>query len=250
MLEKYIDASFDFFATHEDFLKIYMLHLMQSQAATPALRARLKKIWQTRLQGLIKILKQGMEEGSLRKVADAEALAVTLKWTINSQYYLLLTTNRQVDACRTLVKNQFLRGLATGLPANDDESAKEILERRIGEWTAASESQDLEALLDLIADDAVFLAPGAPPVQGKPAVESMFRGVWAKVKEHKQNFVIQEAWREGDSLFAWGEDSATILLTGAPEPVHYKGHGVMILKRHLDGSWRFARGINNMMRKP
>ena len=126
------------------------------------------------------------------------------------------------------------------------DTAKQILENLIAAWKNASDSRDLQKLLALMAEDAVFLAPGAPPICGKEAVESMFRTVWQRVQRHTQNFVIREAWISGDTLIAWGEDSAAMFTQDASEPIRYAGHGMMILKQEADG-WKFARGINNMM---
>lgn len=131
---------------------------------------------------------------------------------------------------------------------SNSNSARQILETLIAEWTDAAEARDLPRLMRLIDDEAVFLAPASPPIRGKQAVEAMFRNVWQKVQRHTQHFVIHEAWISGDCLIAWGEDSAAMQVAGADEPVNYSGHGMMILRKHPDGVWKFARGINNMIR--
>ena len=129
-------------------------------------------------------------------------------------------------------------------------SPEATLQALIEKWQSAVEARDLERLMSLIADDCVFLAPSAPPVRGKEAVEGMFRSLWKSLQEHKQEFTIEEAWISGDCLIGWGVDSATLLPAGSTESLRYAGHGVMILKRAPSGEWKFARGINNMIRIP
>lgn len=126
-------------------------------------------------------------------------------------------------------------------------NAKQIVEQVINAWKDAGEARDLDRLLALIADECVFLAPGAPPIRGKEAAKAMFMTVWSRIKEHHQTFEVEEAFFAGDWLIAWGRESAS-MLPAEGDAVEFEGHGVMILKRAGD-SWQFARGINNMLKK-
>ena len=53
----------------------------------------------------------------------------------------------------------------------------------------------------------------------------------------------------GDWAFAWGTEEFT-LVPQAGAPIEMRGKGMSILKRQADGSWKFARGINNTLPKP
>ena len=53
----------------------------------------------------------------------------------------------------------------------------------------------------------------------------------------------------GEWAFAWGTDDITMTPIAGGESVHFVGHGMSILRRELNGDWRFARGINNATRQ-
>jgi uncharacterized protein (TIGR02246 family)/steroid delta-isomerase-like uncharacterized protein len=112
-------------------------------------------------------------------------------------------------------------------------------------WQAAIRAKDLTLLLTFITDDAVFLAPKSPPIRGKQEVESLYRVVFATYSI-EQEFSYQEIRVIGDYAVAWGIDSVTLTPTDGGDPVKGRGHGMSILRRQSDGSWRFARGINNI----
>jgi uncharacterized protein (TIGR02246 family) len=115
-------------------------------------------------------------------------------------------------------------------------------------WKQATLDKDVDTLLTFITDDAVFLAPGQPPIRGKSAVEAMYRQMLS-LYLWEQNWVFEEIQVFGEWAFCWGHDSATITpLDGGPA-VSASGVGLSILHKRPDGSWAVARGINNMTRQ-
>lgn len=138
-------------------------------------------------------------------------------------------------------------GKATGPTAvtRDDEAAIRAL---FAEWRRASQAGDVERLLKLITDDAVFLAPGQPPIRGKAAVEALYRQVLGKFI-FEQEWIFEEIQILGDWGYCWGRDSVAMTpLAGGPT-VRASGAGLSILRRLAGGSWVVARGINNMVRE-
>ena len=131
-------------------------------------------------------------------------------------------------------------------PRRDDEQA--IL-RLTEDWLAAIRAKDIPGLSGMVTDDAVFLPSGFPPIRGKQAVETMYRSFFPQFASVEQSVTIEELQVVGDWAFAWGTEEFT-LVPQAGAPIEMRGKGMSILKRQADGSWKFARGINNTLPKP
>jgi uncharacterized protein (TIGR02246 family) len=114
-------------------------------------------------------------------------------------------------------------------------------------WQRASRAGDIETLLGFVTDDAVFLAPGQPPIRGKAAVRDLFLLALSRV-EMEQDFRIEEIQVLGEWAFCWGIDSSTMRPRGGGDAVRARGMGLSLLRKE-GGAWRFARGINNMTRE-
>ena len=121
-----------------------------------------------------------------------------------------------------------------------------LLER----WRRATRAKDIHALLELVADDVVFLPSSMPPIEGKEEFANMYRAFFPRYREIKHTAIIQEVQVAGDWAFLWGTDELRLTPESGETEIHMKGKGLSILKRHPDGSWKFWRGINNMTQKP
>lgn len=129
--------------------------------------------------------------------------------------------------------------------AVDDEAA---IRQLFTTWGEASRKKDIERLLTLITKDAVFLAPGQPPLRGREAARQLFTTIFSRF-DLEQNFEIAELQLLGDWAFCWGTDSSVMRPVGGGEAIRARGMGLSLIRRGADGGWRFARGINNMMRE-
>src|SRR5690242_6289283 len=119
-------------------------------------------------------------------------------------------------------------------------------------WHLATRAKDIHAILELVADDVVFLPSSVPPIKGKEEVERMYRAFFPRYREIKHEAVIEEVQVAGDWAFLWGTDELRltpvrrqlVIPESGEAEVHMKGQGLSILQRQPDGSWRFWRGIN------
>jgi uncharacterized protein (TIGR02246 family) len=127
-------------------------------------------------------------------------------------------------------------------------SDEEEIRALYASWQDASRKKDVETLLSFVTDDAVFLAPGQPPIRGKDAVRALFSLVVSRF-EWEQAFRIEEIRVLGDWAFCWGEDSSVMRPLGGGEVQRARGMALSVLSRGPDAKWRFARGINNMTRE-
>lgn len=117
----------------------------------------------------------------------------------------------------------------------------------IAAWDAATRKGDRAALMELVADDCVFLAPGMAPMIGRAALESILEGYEQLALDPL--FDLQELVVTGDWAFAWGRDELTAVVRSSGAVRSAAGWAVTILRREADGRWRFARGINTKVER-
>jgi len=138
----------------------------------------------------------------------------------------------------------------TELKQTGSEADRRAILTLLDKWRLATKAKDIQAILELVADDIVFLPAAVPPIRGRGEVENMYRAFFPRYREIEQESAIEEVQVAGDWAFLWGTDELRL----TPEPggaeIHLKGKAVSILKRESDGSWRFWRGINNMTQQP
>jgi ketosteroid isomerase-like protein len=114
-------------------------------------------------------------------------------------------------------------------------------------YVAAINSNQLEAFLATVADDVVFIAPNAPPVEGKGAVGEWVKGYLAAYRTEwtktTREFIVDGDWayewyayRSVDTPRADGPAKGTPVVTDT-------GNGFNIYRRDAGGTWRVARDI-------
>jgi uncharacterized protein (TIGR02246 family) len=135
---------------------------------------------------------------------------------------------------------------AAVLRSDDEQAICKLSE----DWLAAVRAKDIPRLSGMVTDDAVFLPPGFPPIRGKQAVETMYRSFFPRFSSVEQSVSMEEVQLAGDWAFAWGTEKFTLVPQAGGAPIEIEGKGMTILKRQPDGSWKFARGINNTLPKP
>jgi len=118
------------------------------------------------------------------------------------------------------------------------------------DWLAAVRAKDIPRLAGMVTDDAVFLPPGFPPIRGKQAVEAMYQSFFPPFRSLEQTVCLEEVQVAGDWAFAWGTEKFALVPQSGGAPIEMQGQGMSILKRQPDGSWKFARGINNTLPNP
>jgi uncharacterized protein (TIGR02246 family) len=122
----------------------------------------------------------------------------------------------------------------------DDERAIRAL---ILAWHAATARGDVEAVLDFMTDDVVFLVAGQPPMRGR---EAFARGLRQVLDTHRiaSGGDIQEIAVSGDLAYCWNALDVTIAPLAGGEPMHRSGNVLSVFRRGDDGRWRLARDAN------
>lgn len=108
----------------------------------------------------------------------------------------------------------------------------------IAAWIRASQAEDPQALSRLVAPDAVFLAPGRAPVEG--------RNAWAAARSpllHGTRLLLdlQQVVVYGDWAHAWCEIELSVPPAEGEAEVRVVGHSLVLYRKDGAGKWLLAR---------
>lgn len=101
---------------------------------------------------------------------------------------------------------------------------------------------DWDAVAALFADDAVFMMPDRPALEGKAAWRAMVDEMQPTI--HAVTVDVAEIEGRGDLAYVRGTYSETLSF-GENEPFDLEGKFVWIMERQSDGSWLVTVGISN-----
>lgn len=109
-------------------------------------------------------------------------------------------------------------------------------------WMRAIRDRDLEAVLDIYADDATYMPPGKPAHLGKQAL----RDIWTSYLE-REDFVANyyptiHVSDAGDMAYDTGRYRITMKKEG--RPVAFEGKYVVVW-RLIDQRWKAVVDIDN-----
>jgi len=121
----------------------------------------------------------------------------------------------------------------------DEDEIREL----VATWMAATKAGDIERVLSLMADDAVFLVPGQLPM-GKATFAAAAKAQSVQdAPKFDGTSEIQEIKVVGDWAFMWTKLSVVVTPPGGAPSTARTGHTLSILKKE-DGRWLLARDAN------
>jgi uncharacterized protein (TIGR02246 family) len=130
--------------------------------------------------------------------------------------------------------------MASTDPRQNDEKA---IRQLVNDWLEASKRNDLDALLNLMADDVIFMVPGQEPF-GKEAFAARSKQMDQMKLEAKSN--VLEVKVVGD--WAWMRSHLQISVTPPNDKSMEKsGYILTVLKKKEDGGWVIFRDANLLM---
>ena len=118
---------------------------------------------------------------------------------------------------------------------SDEQAIRDVIKQ----WMDATQRGDTAAVLDLMTDDVVFLAPGREPF-GK----EVFRAASAAMADMTidgENYV-EELHVIGDHAYARSRITVTVTMPDG-KVIRRAGHGLSIFRKD-DRGWRLARDAN------
>jgi uncharacterized protein (TIGR02246 family) len=121
----------------------------------------------------------------------------------------------------------------------DEQSIRDVVAR----WHRATAEGDVETVLGLMAEDAVFLASGRPPMRGRAAFE---KGLRQLLKEHRIQSTgeVQEVGISGDLAYCWTALEVNVTPLSGGDTVRRTGSTLSVFQRQPDGSWVLTRDAN------
>jgi len=120
----------------------------------------------------------------------------------------------------------------------DEQEIRQLLST----WMAATREGDVETVLSLMSDDAVFLIPGQPVMRKADFAMAARAQTAAGAPKFDGSSEIQEVKILGDWAFMWTRLSVVTTVPGQ-QPVARSGHTLTILNKQ-DGRWLLARDAN------
>jgi uncharacterized protein (TIGR02246 family) len=122
---------------------------------------------------------------------------------------------------------------------SDEEQIRELVET----WQSATKAGDIETVLGLMTDDAVFLVPGRPPMSKTEFAALSQVPPGSPRPKFEGTTEIQEIQVSGDIAFMWTRLSVVITPPGASQAIEWAGHTLTVLQR-VGGKWLLARDAN------
>jgi uncharacterized protein (TIGR02246 family) len=122
---------------------------------------------------------------------------------------------------------------------DQDEQA---IRNLVATWMSASTAGDRDRVLDLMADDVVFLVPGWPPIRGKAAFAAAQNALEGMRIEAASD--IQEVRVFGDWAYCWNDLAVEVYRSGGGVPAKRAGPVLSILRKLPDGRWVIVRDAN------
>jgi uncharacterized protein (TIGR02246 family) len=108
-------------------------------------------------------------------------------------------------------------------------------------WMEASRAGDVETVLNLMADDVIFMVPGREPF-GKEAFAAAAQGMKDVRMEGTSD--IRELRVLGDWAWLRSYIEVTVTPPGGAKPIRRAGYTLTILRKQADGRWVLARDAN------
>lgn len=113
----------------------------------------------------------------------------------------------------------------------------------IDRWHLATGDGDVQTVLSLMEEDAVFLVAGRPALQGRAAFEKGLRSLF-QTHSIRSSAEVQEV--QSDGGMAYCRALLTVHVTSLADQltVERRGSALTIFRKHADGSWLLSRDAN------
>lgn len=129
---------------------------------------------------------------------------------------------------------------------SDEQEIREL----VATWIAATKAGDIGTVLDLMAEDVVFLVPGQAPMVGKAGFAAAAKAQSAQGSpQFEAKSEIQELKVLGEWAFMWTKLTVVVTPAGGGASTARVGHTLSVLKKE-NGKWVLARDANMLAPVP
>ncbi|MGZ8161589.1 MAG: YybH family protein [Methylobacter sp.] len=121
-----------------------------------------------------------------------------------------------------------------------NQHEEQAIRQFVSTWLSATEAGNDEQVLSLIADDAVFLMPGQPPM-----TKADFAASQAALKQFHIHIDsrIQEIQVNGEWAYCWNNLQVVLSPQSGGAPFKRSGNSLSILQKQA-GTWLIFRDAN------
>jgi len=124
------------------------------------------------------------------------------------------------------------------------DTDEQQIRRLMDEWCRRTAEGDVESVLTLMTDDAVFLTCGNAPMTKRDFAASA-AGMTGRVRiEATQD--VKELHASGDVAYAWTYISVVMTSVETASKTERAGHALTVFRRSPSGTWLLARDANLM----
>ena len=117
---------------------------------------------------------------------------------------------------------------------------KQVIRESVETWLAASKKGDLSTMLDLLADDVLFIVPGKEPF-GKEAFATANQ---EQMKDIEMDATIDIKEIEVAGEWAWMRSFLRLTFTREEKTAQHAGHILTIWQKNSEGRWVIKRDAN------
>jgi len=123
---------------------------------------------------------------------------------------------------------------------NDERAA---LRAVVETWHRATSAGDLASVLPLMAEDAVFLTAGRPPMRGRQAFE---RALATLLQTHTiaSTGEVREIEVSGDLAYTWTDLTVAVTARDGKPATRRTGPALSVFRKQPDGPWLLVRDAN------
>jgi uncharacterized protein (TIGR02246 family) len=128
---------------------------------------------------------------------------------------------------------------------NDEQAIRDV----VATWHRATAAGDVLSLLNLMADDVVFLTSGQPPMRGRDAFAAALDAALKHVQIESTG-EIQEVVVAGDCAYCWTQLSVAITPRNSGAVMRRSGPALTIFRKTTKGAWIVSRDANMLTVEP
>jgi uncharacterized protein (TIGR02246 family) len=123
------------------------------------------------------------------------------------------------------------------------ETDEQQIRRLMDEWHRSTAQSDLDAVLGLMTDDAVFHGCGSPPMTRREFAAG-FRE-WASRARIESKYEVKDIHASGDVAYVWSYISL-VMTSKEGGSTTREGHVMSVFRKSPVGKWLLARDANLM----